>query len=68
MLDKGYRSLYVPHATENRYRTSQCGLNVSAMVPPRAIGVTEDYPQHPINPYGQTKLMVEQILTDYDQA
>jgi UDP-glucose 4-epimerase len=38
------------------------------MVPPRAIGVTEDYPQHPINPYGQTKLMVEQILTDYDQA
>ena len=20
MLDKGYRSLYVPHATENRYR------------------------------------------------
>jgi UDP-glucose 4-epimerase len=30
------------------------------------IGV--EHPQNPINPYGKTKLMVEQILDDYDRA
>jgi UDP-glucose 4-epimerase len=30
--------------------------------------ITEDHPCHPINPYGRTKLMVEQILQDYDKA
>ena len=35
---------------------------------PRAIPLTEDHPQHPINPYGKTKLMVEQILRDFDIA
>ena len=28
----------------------------------------EAHPQRPINPYGRTKWMVEQILRDYDQA
>ena len=28
--------------------------------------MTEDHPQQPINPYGKSKLMVEQILKDYD--
>lgn len=36
--------------------------------PPQELPLTEDHPQHPINPYGQTKRMVEQILTDYDRA
>ncbi|MEB3289281.1 MAG: UDP-glucose 4-epimerase GalE [Leptolyngbya sp.] len=36
--------------------------------PPQALPLTEDHPQDPINPYGQTKRMVEQILTDYDRA
>jgi UDP-glucose 4-epimerase len=35
---------------------------------PEEIPITETHPQHPINPYGQSKLMVEQILRDYDKA
>ncbi|MBK1990392.1 UDP-glucose 4-epimerase GalE [Sphaerospermopsis aphanizomenoides BCCUSP55] len=35
---------------------------------PKFIPLTEDHPQHPINPYGMTKLMVEQILSDFDIA
>jgi UDP-glucose 4-epimerase len=30
--------------------------------------INERHQQHPINPYGRTKLMVEQALTDYDHA
>lgn len=35
---------------------------------PEQIPITEDLPQNPINPYGQTKLMVEKILQDYGVA
>lgn len=35
---------------------------------PKFIPLTEDHPQNPINPYGMTKLMVEQILADFDIA
>jgi UDP-glucose 4-epimerase len=35
---------------------------------PKFIPLTEDHPQNPINPYGMTKLMVEQILSDFDVA
>jgi UDP-glucose 4-epimerase len=35
---------------------------------PLQIPMTEDHPQQPINPYGKSKLMVEQILKDYDKA
>ncbi|MBD2570870.1 UDP-glucose 4-epimerase GalE [Anabaena lutea] len=35
---------------------------------PEFIPLTEEHPQHPINPYGTTKLMVEQILSDFDVA
>ncbi|MDD1503991.1 UDP-glucose 4-epimerase GalE [Lysinibacillus sp. CNPSo 3705] len=30
--------------------------------------ITENHPQHPINPYGRTKLMIEQIMEDYSLA
>lgn len=30
--------------------------------------ITETHPQNPINPYGQSKLMVEKILSDYSKA
>lgn len=30
--------------------------------------IDEKHPQQPINPYGRTKLMVEQALADYDKA
>ncbi|MDX1976231.1 MAG: UDP-glucose 4-epimerase GalE [Pseudanabaenaceae cyanobacterium bins.68] len=35
---------------------------------PQHLPITESHPQHPINPYGRSKLMVEQILEDFDQA
>jgi UDP-glucose 4-epimerase len=35
---------------------------------PTETPITEDHPQVPINPYGMSKLMVEKILADFDQA
>ncbi len=35
---------------------------------PVEIPMTETHPQNPINPYGRSKLMVEQILDDYESA
>jgi UDP-glucose 4-epimerase len=35
---------------------------------PEQIPITENQPQQPINPYGMTKLMVEQMLNDFDHA
>lgn len=35
---------------------------------PDAVPITEDQSQNPINPYGATKLMVERILHDFNQA
>jgi UDP-glucose-4-epimerase GalE len=35
---------------------------------PRERPITEDHPQQPVNPYGRTKLIVEQALKDYTQA
>jgi UDP-glucose 4-epimerase len=35
---------------------------------PRYSPMDERHPQQPINPYGRTKLMVEQFLADYEQA
>ena len=35
---------------------------------PEKIPITEDEPQRPINPYGFTKLVVEQALADYAHA
>jgi len=35
---------------------------------PVQLPMPEEHPQQPINPYGKSKLMVEQILKDYDEA
>lgn len=35
---------------------------------PEHIPITEDHPQSPINPYGNTKYIIEQVLTHYAQA
>jgi len=35
---------------------------------PLLVSISEDHPKTPINPYGRTKWMVEQILEDYDRA
>jgi UDP-glucose 4-epimerase len=35
---------------------------------PEYTPIDENHPCNPINPYGRTKLMVEQVLADYDRA
>lgn len=35
---------------------------------PESIPIREDHPKNPVNPYGRSKLMIEEILTDYDRA
>jgi UDP-glucose 4-epimerase len=35
---------------------------------PEMIPITEDHPQRPINPYGRTKLLIEEVLRDYDRS
>jgi UDP-arabinose 4-epimerase len=35
---------------------------------PEKVPISEDEPQTPINPYGRSKLMVEQMLADMEQA
>lgn len=35
---------------------------------PHEMPIAEDHPQNPINPYGRSKLMIEEILKDYDRA
>lgn len=35
---------------------------------PQSERIGEAHPKQPINPYGRTKLMVEQVLADYDSA
>jgi UDP-glucose 4-epimerase len=35
---------------------------------PLAVPIPEEHPRAPINPYGRTKAMVEDILADYDRA
>lgn len=35
---------------------------------PKYVPIDENHPQSPINPYGQTKLMFEHVLQDYEKA
>jgi UDP-glucose-4-epimerase GalE len=35
---------------------------------PQKVPITEETPQRPINPYGRTKLMIEQAMADYASA
>ena len=35
---------------------------------PQNIPIDENHSQNPINPYGQTKLMIEKVLSDYEKA
>jgi len=35
---------------------------------PKYLPIDENHSQNPVNPYGQTKLIIEKILKDYDKA
>lgn len=35
---------------------------------PQYLPIDEKHPQNPINPYGRTKLMIEQVFSDYEKA
>lgn len=35
---------------------------------PQYVPINEEHPKHPINPYGRSKLMVEEALQDYEMA
>lgn len=35
---------------------------------PQFTPITEEHPQHPINPYGRSKLMVEHMIHDYNRV
>jgi UDP-glucose 4-epimerase len=54
----------VRHHVNNFIFSSSCATFGNAEYTP----IDELHPQHPINPYGYTKLVVEQILKDYDKA
>lgn len=53
-----------------RHRIDKFIFSSSAAVfgNPEYTPIDERHPTQPINPYGKTKLMVENILADYDQA
>jgi len=55
---------------KNRPRKPVIIFSSSASVygDPISVPITEDHPLNPISPYGNTKLMVENILKDYSSA
>ena len=54
----------VKHGIDNFIFSSSCATYGE----PVEIPITENHPQNPVNPYGRTKLMVEQILSDFEHA
>ncbi|MCP4351367.1 MAG: UDP-glucose 4-epimerase GalE [Desulfobacterales bacterium] len=56
--------IMVEHNVSNFIFSSSCATYGE----PVEIPITEDHPQNPVNPYGRTKLMVENILDDFKNA
>lgn len=52
-------------ADVNRFIFSSTAATFGA---PQYTPIDEIHPQNPINPYGRSKLMIEQVLEDYDRA
>ena len=52
-------------ADVNRFIFSSTAATFGA---PQYTPIDEVHPQDPINPYGRSKLMIEQVLEDYDRA
>lgn len=56
--------------TMKKYDVTRLVFSSSATVygMPEKVPISEDFPLNALNPYGRTKLMMEQILTDLQQA
>jgi UDP-glucose 4-epimerase len=54
----------------NRYNVKQMVFSSSATVygDPETVPITEDFPLSAVNPYGNTKLIIEQILNDLHKS
>ena len=53
-----------------KYDVRQCIFSSTAAIfgEPEYLPIDEAHPKNPVNPYGRSKYMVEQILDDYDKA
>lgn len=56
--------LMLIHGVKNIVFSSTCATYGNSNKWP----ITEEHPQNPINPYGRSKLMMEQIMEDYSHA
>jgi len=54
-------------AVESKVKKFVFSSTCATYGPPDRIPMTEDLPQRPINPYGESKLMFEKMLTWYEQ-
>lgn len=45
-----------------------CSSTAAVYGTPKSVPIAEDAPKAPINPYGQSKLMMEHIIEDYSKA
>ena len=54
--------------TENRVNKLVFSSTCAIYGEPKYIPLDENHPKNPINPYGKTKYMIEQILDDFDNA
>lgn len=53
---------------DNRVKTIVFSSTCATYGDPERLPLTEDHPQNPVNPYGESKLFVEQMLKWYGQA
>ena len=53
---------------ENKVKKIVFSSTAATYGEPVYIPIDEKHPQNPINPYGQSKLMIEKIMDDYDKA
>ncbi len=60
----GLLSVMLEHGVDKMIFSSSCATYGE----PDRLPITEGQSQHPINPYGRTKFMMEQILDDLDAA
>ena len=54
--------------TENNVKKIVFSSTAAIYGNPKYTPIDEEHPKNPINPYGKTKLYIEEILSDYDTA